>query len=104
MPQATRAGRQQALAPLYHTRARTYVWPAQCTGDTFNLRARLLTVQAHNWRCLRCTFNTARGITQAESRCTQVRNPALFVLNGGEAGELPRLICHTHPRTSVICR
>jgi hypothetical protein len=47
------------------------------------------TLQAHNWRCLRCTFNTSKGVTAAKSVCTQVRSPGLTALRGGEAGEPP---------------
>ena len=62
-------------------------------------------MQAHNWRCLRCTFNTGKGISEAESRCTQVRSPGLFVLKGGQAGELS-LCCslQVHPLLhAAIC-
>ena len=62
-------------------------WRVKVQGDAVNVRDCVLTVQAHNWRCLRCTFNTGKGITAAKSRCTQVRSPGLFVLKGGEAGE-----------------
>lgn len=47
-----------------------------------------LTVQVHNWRCRRCTFNTDKGIA-AKAKCTQVSSPALFVLKGGKPGEQP---------------
>lgn len=63
-----------------------------------------LTVQAHNWRCLRCTFNTGKGISEAESRCTQVRSPGLFVLRGGQAGELPCRSLHMHQWHPAVCR
>jgi hypothetical protein len=56
-------------------------------GDALNAQSGLLTVQVHSWRCLRCTFNTDKGIA-AKAKCSQVRGPALFVLQGGEPGEL----------------
>lgn len=56
-------------------------------------------MQVHKWRCLRCTFNTGKGIA-AKARCLRVRSPALFVLKKGEPGEP---LCCSLQMHSVHC-
>ena len=68
----------------------------QCMFRALNTRPRLLTIQVHKWRCLRCTFNTGKGIA-AKARCLRVCSPALFVLKKGEPGELMCCSLQMHP-------
>ena len=69
------------------------VCSSRCTRHTV-LRSCAPTVQVHNWRCRRCTFNTDKGIA-AKAKCAQVSSPALFVLKGGKPGEMPAAQMHS---------